>query len=119
VHRLDKDTSGVLLLARTKEMAQIFAKYFSEPEKYIKKIYVGMLLPDSNDETVLEKDCGVVKRIETGIFNMNLHGKEKQRLTMYDSEDPFTNTGEKVEKAITDYVYVGSSKKMVNPYDNN
>lgn len=38
MHRLDKDTSGVLLLARTKEMAQILGKYFKEPEKYLKKI---------------------------------------------------------------------------------
>lgn len=38
VHRLDKDTSGVLLLARTKEMARILGKYFKEPEKHLQKI---------------------------------------------------------------------------------
>jgi 23S rRNA-/tRNA-specific pseudouridylate synthase len=42
VHRLDKDASGVLLLARTKEMASILSRQFQESEKYLKKIVISI-----------------------------------------------------------------------------
>ena len=43
MHRLDKDASGVLLLARTKEMARILSKQFQESEKYLKKIVISRI----------------------------------------------------------------------------
>lgn len=41
VHRLDKDTSGFLLLARSKKMAAQLTKYFKE--KQIEKTYIAVL----------------------------------------------------------------------------
>jgi hypothetical protein len=35
------------------------------------------------------------------------------RVTRYDQKDPTTVTGEKISRAITDFVYIGSNKNMV------
>ncbi|MBF5050661.1 Ribosomal large subunit pseudouridine synthase D [Candidatus Clavichlamydia salmonicola] len=40
VHRLDKDTSGVLLTAKTEEAVTLFSKLFSD--RLIKKTYIGI-----------------------------------------------------------------------------
>lgn len=73
-----------------------------------------MLLPHSKDDTVSKIDCGIVHRIETGIFTAtSAHGIELSRITKWDQKDPFTNTGQKVDRAVTDYVYLGSTKSLV------
>lgn len=41
VHRIDKDTSGILVLARTRKMAQLLTKLFSEHK--IKKKYLAVV----------------------------------------------------------------------------
>lgn len=53
VHRLDKDTSGVLLVARTPEMFQHLKRQFKE--RRVKKEYVALV------RGVLREDEGVVK----------------------------------------------------------
>lgn len=73
-----------------------------------------MLLPHSTQETVPNKECGKVYRIETGIFtSSSSHGLELSKITKWDSKDPLTNTGKKIERAVTDYVYLGSTKNLV------
>jgi len=47
VHRLDKETSGVLLLARSAEMARKLGKLFEG--RYMKKIYWAITVPPPND----------------------------------------------------------------------
>lgn len=72
-----------------------------------------MLLPHAVNDTVHKKETGIVHRIETGIFTTTTsNGMELSRVTKWDPNDPFTNTGEKVERAVTDYVYLGSTKKL-------
>eukprot|EP00118_Oscarella_pearsei_P018430 m.188863 g.188863 ORF g.188863 m.188863 type:complete len:111 (+) comp39396_c0_seq1:19-351(+) len=43
VHRLDKDTSGILLLSRHKEAAQMLARHFQK--RLVKKIYCWKGMP--------------------------------------------------------------------------
>lgn len=59
VHRLDKDTSGILLLAKTKEAAEFLTKCFKE--RTIKKTYLALVK-------------GVVKK-EKGTINIALRKK--------------------------------------------
>jgi hypothetical protein len=73
-----------------------------------------MLLPDSDGKTVPETDLNIVRRIDTGMFiETTSYGKEISRLTKYNEKDPFTNTGAKIQRAITDYMYLGSTKNLV------
>jgi hypothetical protein len=73
-----------------------------------------MLLPDFRGETVPKTDLGIVRRIDTGIFTETTsYGQELSRLAKYDEKDPYTNTGVKIQRAITDYVYLGSTKYHV------
>ena len=59
VHRLDKDTSGLLIVARNKMYAQFYTKLFKE--KSIKKVYLAIVHGKS------EKTSGrIVFDIETG-----------------------------------------------------
>ena len=46
VHRLDKDTSGVLLIAKTQTSAQELTKYFKDHK--INKIYLALVSPSPN-----------------------------------------------------------------------
>ena len=41
VHRLDKDTSGVMILAKTKEAQSVFSSYFGE--RLVKKTYLALV----------------------------------------------------------------------------
>jgi 23S rRNA pseudouridine955/2504/2580 synthase len=64
VHRLDRDTSGVLLLARSADMARHMGKIFSG--RHIRKIYWAITVPapDMNDGEIrapLGKGTGVEK----------------------------------------------------------
>jgi len=59
IHRLDKDTSGVLLVAKNKESLQFFQKQFKNRE--IQKTYIalvhGKIKQDSGDiETLIGRD---------------------------------------------------------------
>ena len=56
VHRLDKDTSGILLIAQNKKTAEFLTKSFKE--KTIRKTYLALV-------------CGVVKK-ESGEINISL-----------------------------------------------
>ena len=73
-----------------------------------------MLLPDTKRQTPSKNDHGIVYRIDTGMFNHTYKGKEMARRTVYDEKDPRTVTGEKVSRAITDFVLLGSTKHLVS-----
>ncbi|GHU64458.1 RNA pseudouridine synthase [Spirochaetia bacterium] len=84
VHRLDKDTSGVLLAAKTKEAAARFSSYFAEKsgpaEKSdkIRKLYLGI--------------CSKIPNPASGIIRLplDIKGKTKESETRYRlvSENP-------------------------------
>ncbi len=75
VHRLDRDTSGILLLARNRKTATLLSDGFKN--KTIKKTYLALVkgIPNKAEDTIsmplLEKAFGSVKKV----FKDNL-GKE-------------------------------------------
>lgn len=69
VHRLDKDTSGVLLLARTARAAAFFAKVFAtrDARKYYWALTIGV--PEPRDGTI---DAPLAKQPGTGGEKMHV-----------------------------------------------
>jgi len=53
VHRLDRPTSGVLMLAKTSEAAALFGKMFAE--RLIKKIYLALVRGHTDDSGMLNR----------------------------------------------------------------
>jgi 23S rRNA pseudouridine955/2504/2580 synthase len=75
VHRLDKDTSGALLLARTTRAAAFFAKAFSG--RNAKKVYWALVVdvPSIDDGTI---DLPIAKQPGTGGEKMHVDEAEGQ-----------------------------------------
>jgi len=75
VHRLDKDTSGVLLVARTPGSAAFFSKRFSG--RSAKKIYWALVVgvPDVADGTI---DAPLAKQPGTGGEKMHVNEEDGQ-----------------------------------------
>ncbi len=90
VHRLDKDTSGILLIARNKKAAELLTHAFKN--KTIEKTYLALV-------------NGVVKKTE-GVINIPLRKKfvgknEKVYPDFEDGKEAITNF--KVRKTFADY----------------
>ena len=89
VHRLDKETSGVLLLARSAKMAKILGELFKGRD--IKKIYWAAVTP------IPEQNEGTIRApIAKGLF------KDKERMVVDEEEG---------KKAFTDYVVLETMGK--------
>ncbi|UZK67625.1 RluA family pseudouridine synthase [Sphingomonas sp. M1-B02] len=75
VHRLDKDTSGALLLARTSRAAAYFSKHFSG--RTAKKVYWALVVgvPEIEDGII---DLPLAKQPGTGGEKMHVDQKEGQ-----------------------------------------
>jgi 23S rRNA pseudouridine955/2504/2580 synthase len=75
VHRLDKDTSGVLLIARTPGSAAFFSKRFSG--RSAKKVYWALVVgvPDVDDGTI---DAPLAKQPGTGGEKMHVDTENGQ-----------------------------------------
>jgi len=73
VHRLDKDTSGALLIARTTRAAAFFAKAFSS--RSAKKVYWALIVgvPSIEDGTI---DLPIAKQPGSGGEKMHVDEKE-------------------------------------------
>ena len=70
INRLDKDTSGVILIAKTKESVTIFSNLFSNKE--IEKTYVAIVEGEIDfNEKVVSNHLGPVKGLR------NIHGSVK------------------------------------------
>ena len=68
VHRLDKDTSGILLAAKTKEAAAKFSRIFGTDRKALKQYTAVCLRRPEKDEGVITQELSVhgrVKKSET------------------------------------------------------
>ena len=65
VHRLDKDTSGLLLIAKTQIVARKFAKLFKEGR--VIKIYFALVSPSPKTKSGIIKSK--IKQINTSISN--------------------------------------------------
>ncbi|MDD2840101.1 MAG: RluA family pseudouridine synthase [Rickettsiales bacterium] len=78
IHRLDKDTSGVLILARDKETADILAEYFKEKGKKLEKTYLTLAVGKftKNEGTI---NYPLLKKVENGtekVYRDEKEGKE-------------------------------------------
>lgn len=80
VHRLDKDTSGVLLLAKNKEVADYLLQKFKDKE--INKIYTALVLGN------LKKEQG---QINIPLKKKMLQGNEKVRPDFEDGKEAISN----------------------------
>lgn len=99
IHRLDKDTSGVLLIAKNKEALAFYQKQFADKteglEKKLQKRYIALVVGN-----VLDNE----KRIET-LIGRGKNDRKKQMV--YFSHEP-NITG--AREAITDF-------KILDKYD--
>lgn len=96
IHRLDKDTSGIILLAKSNEALIFFQKQFINKE--IEKRYIALAVGNIEDNE---------GKIETLIGRSKKDGKKQK---VYFINDPGSLKGKR--KAITDY----KVKKRFNNY---
>ncbi|MBU2545201.1 RluA family pseudouridine synthase [Patescibacteria group bacterium] len=96
IHRLDKDTSGVLLIAKTEESLLFYQKQFSDKskglEKILKKRYIALVVGSIQDNE---------KRIAT-LIGRGKNDRKKQKV--YLLNEPGSLKGKR--SAITDYKVV-------------
>ena len=92
VHRLDKDTSGILIIARTQEFFE-YAKHLFQ-EKEVKKEYLalvhGEIEKSGKVDVSIGLKSGTTKRSVKGVRKM-----EKPAFTEYSREKMFTYDSEK------------------------
>lgn len=79
VHRLDKDTSGVLLIAKTLPMQEKLMHAFAQ--RQVKKIYLALVKgkPDSNEGSIITS----VKRDSRQRQRMAIHAQGKKAVSHY------------------------------------
>src|SRR3546814_10409902 len=89
VHRLDKDTSGALLIARTPRAAAYFAKSFSD--RSAKKTYWALIVgvPDIQQGEI---DLPPAKQPGSGGEKMNVHDRGLASKTAKDRRGKRLNT---------------------------
>ncbi len=81
IHRIDKDTSGLLLVAKNQQAARKFSNYFKE--RKIIKTYLAIVSPcPKNDKGII--DLPIYKRGQKGQQKMVVdHNKGKRAVTEY------------------------------------
>ncbi|HUX35444.1 MAG TPA: RluA family pseudouridine synthase [Candidatus Paceibacterota bacterium] len=93
VHRLDKDTSGVMLVPRNQEYFEYFKELFKT--RQIKKTYLALVSGELKEkEGVIDKPIG----IKTGSVKRSVHSEKmkKNAVTSYKVKKTFAFGGEKV-----------------------
>ncbi|KAI8910451.1 pseudouridine synthase [Gorgonomyces haynaldii] len=107
VHRLDKDTTGCLMIAKTKEAAQELSLKFQDPTVPITRKYFGVLVPplDSTRYPVGSKHEWV-----SGLTTVIVDGREKQRVVPW--HDDYARQDGEIKKAVTKVEILQSNKKM-------
>lgn len=82
VHRLDKNTSGVLVVARTQKMFEYLKKLFQEQR--IKKTYLALVWGEVQSKGVINKPIG----LRNGTVKRSVRGKNlrmlKEAITEYE-----------------------------------
>lgn len=83
VHRLDRDTSGVLLLAKNKKIYQFLKKQFQDRE--IKKIYIAIVSGAlKNDRGIINKAIGrSPKDFRRYLAGRGARGEMREAVTQY------------------------------------
>ena len=87
IHRLDKETSGVLLIAKNEESLEFYQKQFADKskglEKNLKKRYIALIAGDFKDNE---------KTIET-LIGRGVNDRKKQKV--YSEIDPGSKVGKR------------------------
>lgn len=78
-HRLDKDTTGCLILARSKEAAAEIHNLFKSEKNLICRRYVAMVLPS----LPIQHKPGYSQTIVTGITKFKAKNEERQRIVTW------------------------------------
>ncbi|MDR2526886.1 MAG: RluA family pseudouridine synthase [Rickettsiales bacterium] len=83
VHRLDKDTSGVLVIAKNRENAEILTEYFKNKDDNLEKIYLAVVVGKLNkNEDIISMP--LIKKIENKIEKVYVDKKNgKEAITHY------------------------------------
>lgn len=87
VHRLDKDTSGIILFAKNAESHQYFSQLFEN--RHVEKFYYGLVNGNfyNNEGSI---DAGIIEH-PYKLGEMTTHQKGKISLTTYTVEQSFKN----------------------------
>ncbi|ORY40176.1 pseudouridine synthase [Rhizoclosmatium globosum] len=105
VHRLDKDTTGCLVLARTRDAATRLSTLFS----------------DDSEDCVLQKKyqavvCGTPSensgRITTGIIQVGVPPREKLSVIEWHESDDLPDNKNAVKKAVSDFKILAKQKHV-------
>lgn len=80
VHRLDKDTSGILLLARTDYAAQILSRLFKQ--KQINKIYWAIVAGNPQKSSAVI-NLPISKKESLGVEKVSVNDEGKNAITEY------------------------------------
>ncbi|KAI8924727.1 pseudouridine synthase [Entophlyctis helioformis] len=101
VHRLDKNTSGAMIIARTKDAARRISAMFQQPGRITRR-YIAILTPPVSETSGL-KD-GETREIVTGIASNGRRAPNErmQAIEWYaDHMDEKTPEGHPIRKAVT------------------
>ena len=83
VHRIDKDTSGTLILARDKKTAEILAEYFKDKDEKLEKTYLAVVIGKFNKDKG-EINFPLLKKVENGVEKVYRDEKDgKEAITLY------------------------------------
>lgn len=85
VHRLDKETSGVILFARTEEMHKYLSQQFENRET--KKIYNGLVLGNLSENSGTINEPISEHPVKKGL--MTVYKKGKESITEYETLEQF------------------------------
>jgi len=87
VHRLDKDTSGVLLVARNQEAFEYLKKLFQRRE--IKKEYLALVYGGVKTDGIIRKPIGLRPGTTKHSVNAKQMKMVKEAVTRYEVEEQF------------------------------
>ncbi|KAJ3016708.1 hypothetical protein HKX48_003912 [Thoreauomyces humboldtii] len=112
VHRLDKDTTGAMLLARSKRGAARISKMLKSAEDSIEKSYMAVVI--QSPSAALESrpvDQAGFRNITTGVVLVGKPGVEKMTtVEWYDGD--VTDPGDGVKKAVTLWKPITAAKPL-------
>ncbi|TPX69236.1 hypothetical protein SpCBS45565_g02495 [Spizellomyces sp. 'palustris'] len=107
VHRLDKDTTGALLLARTKEAAVRLSNLFKSAGDGVEKSYLAVVcaLPE------VFTSQSEFTQIVTGIVQVGKPGVEKMSTVEWYDFDATSSAEAGIKKAVTEYRILESGQQ--------
>ncbi|GMO61227.1 MAG: RluA family pseudouridine synthase [Rickettsiales bacterium] len=82
VHRLDKDTSGVLVIAKNRENAEILTEYFKNKNEHLEKIYLAVAIGNFT-KSEGEINLPLLKKVENGVEKVYVSQDGKEAKTKY------------------------------------